>query len=231
MRLCTTLCMFILFTGSALAAEDSRITTNIGLGWNTLEFKQQNNENVVARYPTINIGTTFQSGNYYGKLSAELFGVDNQEKFNGTDYEITSVERQDATLTLGMQTMDRLSIFAGYTVGEMKDDFYGNFHEDKGSFAGFGYNVPVNQSSLGLSLAYADISTEIRTDGAAPGDPIPTAEGDTTGLSIGLSWSGEYRNNMGYFIGLRARRYDFDANDAAYDADKNITSIEMGLIL
>lgn len=215
----------------AFAADShSDFTTNIGLGWNNLEFRLANGEDVTARYATLNLGLTGQLGKFYGNLSAELFGADNQEKFNGTEKEITSVERQDLTLTIGLLPMKGLSVFAGYTVGEMKDDFNGNFHEDKGPFIGAGYNLAVNDASLGFTLAYASLDGEIRTDGAVPGsDPIPTASGDTTGLGVGITWSGPYRGEIGYLIGLRLRRYDFDANDANYNGDKNVTSINAGL--
>lgn len=220
----------ILAGASGAAAGDSGFTTSVGLGWNNLEFKLANDEDVTARYATLNLGLTGQFGTFYGNLSGELFGADNQEKFNGAEKEITSVERQDLTLTFGFLPMKGLSVFAGYTVGEMKDDFNGNFHEDKGPFIGAGYSFAIQNSSLGLTLAYANLDGEIRTDGAVPGsDPIPTASGDTTGISLGVTWSGPYRGDIGYLIGLRLRRYDFDANDAAYNGDKNVTAVTAGL--
>jgi hypothetical protein len=190
---------------------------SIGLGWNQLEFVRPGGV-LEADYLTLNLGLSATNGSMYVSLEGELFGKSNFQ--NGTDF--TSVEREDLTLAVG-GTFGQFSVFGGYTDAETKDDFLGEFHFDKGLFVGLGYDIPISGSSLGLSIAYADLDGEIYEDEVGL---IET--GDTTGFSYRISYSGAFRSDMGYKVFLRFRSYEFESATAV--TDKDILSLGASII-
>lgn len=185
---------------------------SVGLGWNQLTFVRPGGT-VNANYKTLNMGLTMTYGRLFASADGEWLGKANFQ--SGTDF--TSVEREDQTLAVGM-AFDRLSVFTGYTSSETKDDFFGEFHYDQGYFIGAGYDFPVGQATLGLSLAYADLDGRIYEDGVGL-----IESGKTRGLSYRIGYSGPFRKDMGYKLFARYRSYDF--NSGGLVTDKDILSL------
>lgn len=204
--------LFLFFFNPFAMAEDTPVEwefyPSIGLGWHQIEFTRPAGK-LDADYLTLNMGLTAARGNYFISFDGEWFGQSNFQ--NGTDF--TSVEREDMTLTAG-RLFDQFTVFAGYTDSETKDDFLGEFHFDKGFFVGGGYDIPVGNNTLGLSIAYADLDGEIFEDEVGL---IET--GTTKGLSYRISYSGPFRSDKGFKIFLRFRSYEFESTTATTDKD------------
>ena len=193
----------------------------IGLGLNRLNYTRPDNSKLDASYATLNICLTARYHMVYIDVGGELFGVDFLEESD----EITGIERQDYTGTLGVTPYKGSSVFVGYTVGEMKDDFTGEFHDDRGYFFGAGYSHNFSNTAVGLTVAYADLDGKVTVDG----DPAANTKGQTSGYSYGLSVSGPFRAAMGYSINLKVREYDYE-DAAKLVTDKKITSLNFNLI-
>ena len=183
-----------------------------GIGWHSLEFKRPGGT-LSADYPTLNFGIAATLNDFFVSYDGEWLGKSNFQN----DAEFTSVEREDNTFTVG-KSFDRISVFAGYTKAETKDDFLGEFHFDEGFFIGAGYNFPFGKSNLGISLAYANLDGEIFED-----EEGLIESGKTQGLSYRINYSGPFRKDMGYKIFARFRSYEFESDGVT--TDKDILSI------
>lgn len=214
----------LIFSHSVCAEEDASLEvfprTGVGLNW--LAYTRLDDTELDAYYTTINVGVSLNYSQYYFDLAGEILGVDNVEK----EGQITGVEREDITATIGYLPDYDTSVFFGYTVGETKDDFQGEFHEDRGFFFGAGYSFLKNDTSYSLTLAYADLDGTIAVDEA----PLKNTQGKTSGFSYGFTVSGPFRETMGYSLGLKIRQYEYNVDGTDDVTDKVITSVLLGLI-
>jgi len=222
MKMISLLTALMLLFVHHVSAEESNpnewlFYPSIGMSFSKISFTRPAGT-LNALNKTLNLGVTATDRNYYVNVQAELFGKSNFKNGN----EFTSVEREDQTLTIG-KIFKRSSMFIGYTDSETKDDFLGEFHFDKGLFLGGGYDFPVGNSRLGLTLAYASLDGKIFKDASGL-----LESGKTQGLSYGVSLSGPFRKDMGYKLLLRYRSYKFDSG--AVVTDKNILSLSGAII-
>ncbi|MCK4704155.1 MAG: hypothetical protein KAT90_01630 [Gammaproteobacteria bacterium] len=193
-----------------------------GMGLNQLAYVRADGTQLDANYTTLNLGLTVNYEQFYFDMGGELFGVD----FLENQGEITGIERQDYTFTAGYLPTQAVSVFLGYTVGEMKDDFQGEFHDDRGHFLGVGYSYLNNTTNFTVTLAYADLDGSITVDGV----PADNTKGQTRGFSYGFTVSGPFRETMAYSIALKIRQYDYEVSGRNEVTDKEITSLTLGLI-
>jgi hypothetical protein len=214
-------CMFVPFIH---AEEDISFDAfpRAGVGLNQLAYVRPDGTKLDASYTTLNLGLTMNFERFYLDAGGEFFGVD----FLENQGEITGIERQDYTFTAGYLPSQDISVFLGYTVGEMKDDFQGEFHDDRGYFIGAGYSYLKNTTSYAFTMAYADLDGTITVDGA----PADNTKGQTSGFSYGITASGPFRETMGYTVGLKIRQYDYEVDGTNEVTDKKITSLTLGLI-
>jgi len=200
----------LLLAGSGAAAASTEgegkdsfnVYPTAGIGLNKLRFERADGSVTHATYPTLNLDVTARVGALYAKVGGELFGRD----YVRDGAEMKSIERDDYTATLGFIVARRINLFAGYTRGEMKDDFLGLFHEDRGFFGGAAYTFFFGESSLGLSVAYASLDGRILDEASGVEET-----GDTRGFSYALTWSGPFRRTLAYQLGARVRFYEFEA--------------------
>jgi hypothetical protein len=217
----------LLLVNTAGHAADNKLSLDVfpraGLGLNRLNYKRPDNTRLKASYATLNIGLTARFHMVYVDVGGELFGLDFLT--DSETGEITGIERQDYTGTLGITPYKGSSVFVGYTVGEMKDDFREQFHDDRGYFFGAGYSHNIGNTAVGLTIAYADLDGNVTEDG----DPTANTKGQTSGYSYGLSASGPFRQTMAYSISLKVREYEYE-DTAKLTTDKKITSLNFNLI-
>ena len=213
-----------LFLPSVYAEEISSFDAfpRAGIALNQLAYVRPDGTKLDANYTALNIGLTIDYGQFYIDAGGELFGAD----FLENEGEITGIERQDYTFTAGYSVNKDLSAFIGYTVGEMKDDFQGEFHDDRGYFIGAAYNYLNDETNYAFSVAYADLDGSITVDG----DPASNTLGQTSGFSYGVTMSGPFRESMGYIVALKIRQYDYEVDGTSDVTDKEITSLTLGLV-
>ena len=209
---------------SSYAEEESSFDAypRAAMGLNWLAYIRPDGTALRANYTTLNLGVTINFDRFYFDIGEELFGAD----FLENQGEITGIERKDHAFTLGYIPIPEMSVFLGYTVGEMKNDFDSEFHHDKGFFAGTGYSYLKGKTNYSVSLAYADLDGSILVDSM----PDKNTKGKTTGFSYGVSISGPFRKTMGYKIALKVREYDYKVNNTNQITNKKLTSLALGII-
>lgn len=227
-------------------------------------FDMEDSGELAAPLPVINVQATLFYRAFYATAKAEtsLSGSSSESSvpFTSSGYDVdTDVSRDDYSLAFGYRLSDHLSIFSGYMAGEtelsptpcqncnnaasiMHNDGFGNYrqnYEERGFFAG---------SSLGYSLEYGRLSSAIALavmDGQytdnyrdANGPNSFRYEGDSTGLSLSVSWISPLTDKLFYFLDARVQRYQMDARDESgadyYDGsrvttEETITGITAGL--
>lgn len=116
------------------------------------------------------------------------------------------ISRLDYSTAIGMNVWETMNIFAGWKFGETTVNSFsnaraielGNFEDvnlelyfrEKGPFVGASYSYKhKNKGNLNLSLAYAQMDGEIELKSITSKQIL---DGETTGLSYGLEWSGPY---------------------------------------
>jgi hypothetical protein len=77
--------------------------------------------------------------------------------------------------------------------------------ETSGPTIGIAYGYPIGDSSvLGINLAYAKLTSSYTTNDKAA---ATRNAGDTSGLTIGVTWSGAISNELGYSLSVDAYSY------------------------
>lgn len=145
-----------------------------------------------------------------------------------------SFERKEASLTFGYRVFDgsrkigAVNVFGGYLHGIStwrQTSFITNtttltmdilsvgFQED-GYFLGVNYSHSFgNKGTLSLSGAFGlldGILKDVEVSGSSPTNQDIFAE--STGLSLGVGWSGNITGNMNYRVGMKYINYNFDVN-------------------
>jgi hypothetical protein len=189
---------------------------------------------------TIPIDSTQKTGNFsLGAASRGFYVLLEFERPFSQDISIRqpstspvqiSIEREDSTLTVGYNLWRSLNIFVGRKSGYTNVESevisttnsvvaVGYRYSEKGNFAGASYSFDFGaRGQLGLSLAYANLPTEV--SGLWYGSPAAAAvftSGITRGTSYGIKWTGPLAPQLDYSIGYKLSKYEF--TDTALTAD------------
>ncbi len=167
----------------------------------------------------------------------------------------TLVGRDDQSLTIGMNVIDNLNIFLGYMEGTTTltpDAMCANIctqpwniaydhqvagireyqqeYNEEGPFIGasYGYRI-ADIGTLSGSIAYAKMDGSYKDNYAAVADENFKYAGDSTGFSLGITWSAPLTERVGYFLDLRRQSYSMDGKDKTGNAglsDSEVTTDE-----
>lgn len=191
-------------------------------------------------YVTINptLGLSYKS--FYASASYDKSlgigpGDDEVEGGSGPTASTLDFSRADTTYTLGYRLNPSFSVFVGHTrgVSQFTDTTFDTtlivtrtVYSETGPFAGVAYTKAFgDKGSLGLSVGYAKLDGEFEQL-FRPGAGTFTVEGDITGLSYGVTWSGALTGSLGYRIGVKATRYKMEE---PLDIIERYTNIFLGI--
>jgi hypothetical protein len=189
---------------------------------------------------TIPIDSTQKTGNFsLGAASRGIYVLVEFERPLSQDISIVqplaqpvqiSIEREDNTLTVGYNLWRSLNLFVGRKSGRtnVESDVLGTAsstkaagyrYTEKGYFVGASYSFDFGaRGQLGLSLAYAELPTEVvATYYAIPAVGTEFTSGTTSGTSYGVKWTGPLAPQLDYSIGYKLSKYEF--TDKALTAD------------
>lgn len=201
-----------------------------GINLKSLEFDRSFDPSTTeATFTMLDLTLTAAFDTFYIQLNTNQPVSD--EKTSDSIGEVV-VDRDDITLTIGcncLSMLEKLTIFAGYNTGttQIKGTVPGatfeELYKDSGLFAGVSYPL-FNTQYGGLTgfAAYAsldgtvDIRDEITSSNA-------TFDGDTTGTSLGITWSGPLSDAMNYSLSVKQQSYVFDTG--LFSVDQNYTNI------
>ena len=246
---------------TVMAADSGpSVVANVAINYKSLEFAIVNTE-FTPRLTTLDIGVTVASGGFYGTLNydqsikdAYVYDYTTSSPGGGTgDDTVMAVSRDDLRLTLGYSITPAIVLFGGYMEGTTDVFRIGNYgaisspdpterEPDRfngegsitmnGPFLGIGYTVSAgSKGALSFSLAYADMGGEFFYNEGANRMRV---DGETTGFSYGINWTGPMGDNASYNIGLRSNRYKFKVTETLtttdnFDHDQNYTMFVVGV--
>ncbi len=210
-----------------------------------------------ANIPVLSASVTVVHERLFGSLKYETglseVSASSDVPFTDADSDIT---REDFSITLGGKVWKDLSIFYGYMSGEteiepepvagnLSDDHVGRSgqyrqtYKESGLYIGASYGWRINtMGTLSASLAYADMGGTYKDNYAAVANQNFKYEGESTGLSIGATWSAPINDQFGYYVDFRRQAYSMDANDTngnfattSVDTDEVMMSLTAGVQL
>jgi len=162
---------------------------------------------------TLQLQGTLSYGRFFAIYSNEQTIVDDEEILEGTLFQF---ERDDEDFTLGYAFGNGFNIFTGYKQGVLtaistnERDGNGGVRPaakieftDVGAYLGTSYTHQFSNSSLSLSVAYADLNGEIDF-GASD------TTGKTTGFSYSLTWNVPIADSTLFTTKVNLTRYNFD---------------------
>jgi hypothetical protein len=208
---------------AAQAQEDSDSAVfRTGLGVTSLKFVDRSASTSTHQFGIVDFGVSKSFGGFF-------VGFDTELPFNqgGTPTNNEIVQTSVADFTLGYGFKNQLSVFTGWHYARY--DFWrsGDLFSrqtDKGPYLGLGYAFSVGKTGqLSASVAYGDFDSD---SGAGPGK--------STGTSASLTWSGDFRRGLGYYVKLRMLNYNFELDSTppsgGRDVRKTITTLAVGLV-
>lgn len=216
------------YGSSAMADGDDGLVVvpKLGFSYKNVGLDPGSGKSFNSNLVTLDIGATLAYRSFYLSAGYDTSIKDSIEhnttpSGSGTpDDSIIAISRDDAALTLGYNAWKGLSVFAGYKYGRFDAVIISDVtvmppgngairFTTHGPFLGAGYSFRLSKGSLDFSVAYAAMSGELKSSRAAG---TVTVEGDATGFSYGISWSGALSETATYTVGLKANRYSFDAD-------------------
>jgi hypothetical protein len=222
----TMLVLMLIATGLGTvqaADNDMTIVGGLDFGFKRLHLDTGAGGNVFnPSFTTIIPNVAFGYKSLYGILSYDKsLSADKQTTDAAGVPTATTLDfsRTDSTATLGYRLGNSFSVFGGYTKGvnEFSQTSAVVFlivtnitYAEAGPFVGVSYTQTFgNKGSLGLSVAYAQLNSELKTV-THPSGASSDTKGDNTGLSYGLTWSGTLTGSLGYRIGVKGIQYKMD---------------------
>lgn len=201
---------------------------NAGVSLKTLEFKRAFDPSTTeATFTMADLTLTAAFDTFYIQLNTnQPLGDESSTDSIGE----VVVERSDITLTMGcncLAAIKKLTVFVGYNTGTtlingtVTGSTFQEDHKDSGFFVGGSYPI-VKTKYGGLTgiAAYASQDGSLHFKDEITASDI-TVEGDTAGISYGLTWNGGLSETMDYSVGLKKQIYVFDTG--TFSVDKNFT--------
>lgn len=213
--------------GAHAADSDTTVVGGLDFGFKRLRLDTGNNGNVFTpSFTTINPNVAIGYRSVYAILSYDK-SISSDARDSeavippGPTATATTLDysRRDASATLGYRITPSFSAFLGYTNGVneftqtaavlvliVTDITY----SEKGPFAGLSYTKSFgDRGSLGLSLGYAKLDSELTTV-THPTGATTKVDGDNKGVSYALTWSGTLTGSLGYRLGFKGTQYDME---------------------
>lgn len=219
----------LLFVSRSVFAEVLWIPT-AGINLKSLEFKRPFDPSTTkATFTMLDLTVTAAFDTFYIQLNTNQ--PVSEEKTSDSIGEVV-VERDDVTLTMGcncLSTLEKLTVFVGYNTGTTlirgtePGSTFEESYKDSGFFVGGSYPLLKNNyGSLTGVAAYASLAGSLHFQDEISATDI-IVDGDTAGLSYGLTWNAGLSENMNYTISIKQQTYVFDTEK--FSMDKTFTSI------
>ncbi len=205
---------------------------------------------------TYKAGLLAQHGNWTIKWTVEnaisTENVQFNEVMGNNEFDFSSSD-----VSIAYKVNDEISIYSGYlnTNFEFNNEtLFQNFggsgtyhqnYDELGLYLGMNYRMTFKSGALSFSIAYAYLDATFEDNMYKAQLPSLKIDGNTKGLSYGVSWQGNISKKMKYSLGISSRRYEFDSNyksgipefpglgvidDTSFDSDWNIDSISANII-
>lgn len=212
----------LVYTANSLAAPDTILSAEISEKHVTHAFRDDdptNRPEFAGDFGSVIIGLTTVFDKFYVNLNSEQSWKDDTAVFNSS---LLYMDRDDYALTLGYAVSNTTSVFAGYKYGktgftnaslEAGSTVASTFSfKEEGPFIGIAYTHSIsNKSSVGLSLAYADMDGEVNNhtlDAGEAGTGPTDGSGKVDGISVGIKYANALSDSTQLILGIKSVRYD-----------------------
>lgn len=156
------------------------------------------------------------------------------------------LDRRDIALSVGKAFENGLAVSIGYKTGTSQfsqSAIFGSIpfntdyeFETQGPFVGLAYGVSIGEGTLGVNIAFADLSAEYNFSNEffeRTINPIEdlngVIEGDATGTTFGINWKAPFPigdiEGLGYAISLDAYDYNIDLAGDSFGLDPSNPNI------
>lgn len=215
--------------GAALF-DDATVTPILGVTTSTLDYRRaaaSDNRQTSVNSLSLTLGVSGEK--WYGRFNAE-WPMTPGVYLAGSS--VQDIKRTDYSLSVGYPITPRLSAYAGYlhTLTVMTSSTWLENQVDSGPFAGISLELyRGDSSSFAANIAYASLA------GSATREPIVfDVRGPTTGLSYGLSWTGQLgRDGRSYVLSYKIQDFRFEGSGTGgpQTIDKDYSVLTFGIIL
>jgi hypothetical protein len=221
MRLLLALALGAPLAAQAQDSADSAVFRT-GLGVTSLKFTDRSASESTHTFGIVDFGVSKSFGGLF-------VGFDTELPFNqgGTPTNNEIVQTSVADFTLGYGFKNQLSVFTGWHYARY--DFWRSGalfsrQTDRGPYLGLGYGFTLGKTGqLSASVAYGDFNSDT---GAGPGK--------TTGTSLALTYSGDFRHGLGWYTKLRWLNYNLELDSTpptgSSEVKKSIVTLAVGLV-
>ena len=218
-----------LLIGQSAVAEVLWIPA-VGLNMKSLQFDRSFDPSTTeATFTMADLTITAAFDDFYMQLNTNQPLSD--EKTSDSIGEVV-VERDDVTLTIGcncLAALEKLTLFVGYNMGTtvitgtVPLSTFEESYKDAGFFIGGSYPLfSTDEGGLTAVLAYASLDGSVDIQDEIT-DSNETFDGDTTGISYGLTWSGGLTEATNYSVAVKQQVYVFDTG--LFSVDQNYTNL------
>ncbi len=207
------------------------------LDFNAVSSDGLTNYSLKPLFTMLSVSAGLVENRYYASLNLEnsLSDAKLNDTVNVGDKD--AVARADRVLTLGYFVNDTVSVFGGYLTGKTEDQysFPTQYNEsgvttfsEKGPFFGMNYSFILPLGALSINVAYAFLNGEYAmaySNDLASGKETYT--GDTSGLSFGAKFVGQFSPSANYYIGGKVNSFKFDSD--AFQTEEKFYIAQLGL--
>ncbi|MFC1588956.1 hypothetical protein ACFL3P_01645 [Pseudomonadota bacterium] len=221
-----------IFLSQAAVAEVLWVPA-VGVNMKSLEFDRSFDPSTTeATFIMADLTITAAFDDFYVQLNTNQPFSD--EKTSDSIGEVV-VERDDITLTVGCNCffIEKLTLFVGYNAGTtvvsgaVPGASFEESYKDSGFFVGGSYPLfSTDEGGLTAALAYAKLDGTVHIKDEITSSNA-TFDGDTSGLSYGLTWTGGLTDSMNYSVSMKQQVYVFDTG--LFAVDQNYTNISVSV--
>jgi hypothetical protein len=248
-------------------AEETSVTIipQIGIQYKDLSFDQniKSSDDSLRGSGGFSEGLLSLTGSVTGALDKFFVTLKADQTLNATNTDSTApyavdtaeIKRTDFTVTLAYNVWQTINVFAGYIRGETTiapkgggtssgaidgslADLEANYeqtYEEKGWFTGASYGWDLGDPGfVSATIAYASMDGKYSDNFSVA--PFKY-EGDSDGISLGVTWSYPVTAKFRCYTDLRYQKYDMSAKDKTgtfagtkVDTEEKITALTIGVL-
>jgi hypothetical protein len=230
----TLVCGVTVQAAQANWLESTTITPIVGVNLSNLDYRRAAaTDNRRTTLNSLSIALGVSRNKWFGRISAEL-PMAPGTYIGGS--QVIDMKRTDFSLSGGYAVTPRISVYTGYllTQIELHSSAFLENQDDAGIFVGGSLELfRGKNSSLSANIAYAQLNGTAKRI-TAPSTVSFDVSGPTTGLSYGLSWTGQLgKNGRSYTLGYKVQDFRFDGSGTGgpQTVDKKYSVLTISMIL
>lgn len=216
--------------------DNTTVTPVVGVTASNLDYRRAAaSDNRRTSLNSLSLSLAATGEKWYGRLNTELPLAPGF--FLGGGGGAQTIKRTDYSLTAGYAVTPTISMYGGYLYTLINMSASSGFIEDQtdsGPFIGGSWEMYRGKtSSVSVNVAYASLNGSA-TRTTAPATVNFDVTGPTTGLSYGISWTGQLgKNGRTYVLSYKIQDFKFEGTGTGgpQTIDKDYGVLTIALVL